>query len=114
MGRAFGLVSLICSLTIGSVLWALSMNQSGPTSETARQAQSDAIEAVGQIGFQAAATALEGYHAQNGTFVGATLPPAYGVTVVRADQLTYCLQADIAGSVQHFNGPGGVPEAGAC
>jgi hypothetical protein len=114
MGRAFGLVSLVCSLTIVSALWALSIRDSGPTSGPVRQAQSDAIEAVGQIGFQAAATALEGYHAQNGTFVGATLPAAYGVTVVRADTLTYCLQADIAGSVQHFNGPGGAPAAGPC
>jgi hypothetical protein len=114
MGRTFGLVSLVCSLTIVSILWAFSARQTGPTSDTAQQAKSDAIEAVSQIGFQAAATALEGYHAQNGTFVGATLPPAYSVTVVRADALSYCLQAEIAGAVQHFNGPGGAPEAGPC
>ena len=114
MGRAFGLISLVCSLAIVSGLWALSAQQAGPTSERAQQAKSDAIEAVGQIGFQAAATVLEGFHATNGTFVGAPLPPAYGVTLVRADTLSYCLQADIAGSVQHINGPGGAPEAGPC
>ena len=114
MGRAFGLISLVCSLTMVSILWAISARQADPTSQAAQQAQSDAVVAVGQIGFQAAATALEGYHAQNGTFAGATLPPAYGITIVRADGLSYCLQADIAGSVQHFNGPGGTPAAGPC
>jgi hypothetical protein len=111
MGRALGLIAMVCSLAIVGVLWALSARQ---TASTPEMAKSDAIEAVGQIGFQAAATALEGYHAQNGTFAGATLPPAYGITVVRADALSYCLLAEIAGSVQHFNGPGGAPAAGPC
>jgi hypothetical protein len=114
MGRTLGLISLVCSLTIGSIMWAVSARQAGPTSDTAQQAKSDAIEAVSQIGFQAGAAALEGYHAQNATFVGASLPPAYGVTVVRADAVSYCLQAEIAGAVQHVNGPGGAPAAGPC
>ena len=54
------------------------------------------------------------FQAENGTYVGATLPPSYGVALVRADAASYCLQAGVGGSVQHFVGPGGPAGAGPC
>jgi type II secretory pathway pseudopilin PulG len=114
MGRAFGLISIVCSLALVAIMWALTMQHSGPTSATAKQAEQNATAAVSALNFTAAATALEGFHAENATYAGAALPPAYGVTFVRGDATSYCLQAGVGGAVQHFIGPGGAAAAGPC
>ena len=105
---------MICSLAIVAVLMALNASQNGPTSKSARSAESQATAAVGSLNFAGAGTELEAFHAENGTYAGAALPPSFGVTLVRADAASYCLQAGIGGSVQHFTGPGGTAAAGPC
>ena len=114
MGRAFGLISIVCSLALVAVLWALTMQHSGPTSERTKQARADATAAVSSINFTAAAPELEAYRAENGTYAGASLSPGFGVTLVRADATSYCLQSGVGTSVQHFAGPSGATAAGPC
>jgi Tfp pilus assembly protein PilE len=114
MGRAFGLISIVVSLALVAILWALTMQHSGPTSATARKAESDASAAVSSLNFMAAATQLEAYHAENATYAGATLPPSFGVTLMRADAASYCLQNGAGSAAQHFAGPGGAAAAGPC
>jgi type II secretory pathway pseudopilin PulG len=114
MGRAFGLISIVVSLALVGILWALTMQHSGPTSATAKRAESEATAAVSAMNFTAAATQLDLYHAENATYTGATVPPSFGVTLVRADAASYCLQAGVGGAMQHFSGPGGTPAAGPC
>jgi hypothetical protein len=114
MGRAFGLISMVVSLALVAILWALTMQHSGPTSATAKRAESQATAAVSSLNFTAAGTQLEAYHAENATYAGATLPPSFGVTLVRADSASYCLQSGVGGSAQHFAGPGGTAAAGPC
>ena len=114
MGRAFGLISIVVSLALVGILWALTMQHSGPTAATTKGAESQATAAVSAMNFTAAATQLEMYHAEHATYAGASLPPSFGVTVVRADTASYCLQAGVGGTVQHYVGPGGTPAAGAC
>src|SRR5262245_16203765 len=114
MGRAFGLISIVVSLGVVGILWALTMQHSGPTSSTTRRAERDASAAVSAINFTAAATQLEAYHAENATYVGATVPPSFGVTLMRADAASYCLQTGVGGSAQHFVGPSGAAAAGPC
>jgi hypothetical protein len=114
MGRMFGLISIVVSLALLVILWALTMQHSGPTSGTAKRAERDASAAVSALNFNAAATQLEAYHAENATYVGATVPPSFGVTLVRADGGSYCLQTGVGTSAQHFAGPGGATAAGPC
>jgi type II secretory pathway pseudopilin PulG len=114
MGRAFGLISIVVSLALVGILWALTMQHSGPTSATAKRAESEATAAVSAMNLTAAATQLDLYHAENATYTGATVPPSFGVTLVRADAASYCLQAGVGGAMQHFSGPGGTPAAGPC
>jgi hypothetical protein len=114
MGRAFGLISVVCSLVLVAILMAMNMQHNGPTSATAQQAEREANAAVASMNFTAAATELEAFHAENATYAGATLPPAFGVTLVRGDAASYCLQAGTGASVQHFTGPGGAAAAGPC
>jgi type II secretory pathway pseudopilin PulG len=114
MGRAFGLISIVVSLGLVGILWALTMQHSGPTSASARRAERDASAAVSAINFTAAATQLEAYHAENATYVGATVPPSFGVSLMRADAASYCLQTGVGSSAQHFTGPSGAAAAGPC
>jgi len=114
MGRTFGLVATVCSLAIVGVLMMLSMSHNGPTAKSTKVAEAQATAAVSGLNFTAAATELEAYKSEHATYAGATLPPAFGATVVRADAVSYCLQAGIGGGVQHFTGPGGTPAAGPC
>ncbi|HWJ45360.1 MAG TPA: hypothetical protein VNR63_08225, partial [Gaiellaceae bacterium] len=83
-------------------------------SSAAKQAEAEATAAVSGMNFAAAATQMETYHAENATYAGATVPPSFGVPLVRADAASYCLQAGVGGSEQHFTGPGGQPAAGPC
>jgi hypothetical protein len=112
--RVFGLVAMVCSLAVVGVLMMLSMSHNGPTLKSTKLAEAQATAAVGSLNFTGAATELEAYKSEHATYAGAVLPPAFGVTVMRADAATYCLQAGIGGTVQHFTGPGGTPVAGPC
>ncbi|MDX6409996.1 MAG: hypothetical protein QOE13_3067 [Gaiellaceae bacterium] len=114
MSRTLGLVAMVCSLAIVGVLMMLNMSQNGPTSKSTKRAESQAKAAVGSLNFTAGATELEAYKSEHATYAGAVLPPVFNVTVVRADAASYCLQAGVGGSVQHFTGPGGTPAAGPC
>jgi hypothetical protein len=114
MGRGLGLISLISSLAIVAALMALNMRETGPTSERVQKAEAEAKAAVSSMNFLQAANELTIYHAENATYAGAALPPSFGVILVRADALSYCLQAGIRGTTQHFIGPGGPAAAGPC
>ena len=112
--RVFGLVAMVCSLAIVGVLTMQSMSHNGPTSSKTKLAEKQATAAVGSLNFTAAATELEAYKSEHATYAGAVLPPAFGASVIRADAVSYCLQAGIGGTVQHFTGPGGTPANGPC
>lgn len=114
MGRAFGLVSIVVTLALLGILWAASMQSSGPTSSSTKNAEQDATAAVSSLNFTAAAPELEAFHAEHGTYAGATVAPSFGVTLVRADAATYCLQSGAGTSTQHYAGPNGAAAAGSC
>jgi hypothetical protein len=110
MTRSLGLVFLLVSLAVGGYLVAQQSKADGPASTAALQAETQAAAAASATNFDAAAPELQAWYADHGTYAGGTLPPAFGVTIVRADATSYCLQA-VGG---HENGPGGSPEPGPC
>lgn len=114
MSRAFGVVAMVCSLAIVAILWGLNMSQNGPIAASTKKAEAKATAAVGSVNFTGAATELEAYKAEHTTYAEASLPPAFGVTLVRADATSYCLQAGVGGTTQHYVGPGGTPASGPC
>ncbi len=114
MSRGFGLVVVLSSMAIVAMLMALDMRANGPSSQRAQKVEAQAAGAVGSINFTQAATQLEAYRSEGGSYVGATLPASFGVTVARAEASSYCLQAGIGPAAQHEVGPGGTPAAGPC
>jgi hypothetical protein len=110
--RGLSLVVIVLALAIGGYVFAKQARTTGPTSQLVEQAKADASVAVAAANFQAALPAMEAWFAQQTTYVGAQLPPAFGVIVARADATSYCLQ-DAAGR-QHLDGPGGTLQPGPC
>jgi len=113
MVRAVTLLSLLSALVIGAYLFGAGSHAAGPTSQAAKSAESKGIAATATVNFQQAAAALEQTHAVSGTYAATSLA-GFGVTLVRADTVSYCIQATIGTSFQHESGPGGTPLPGPC
>ena len=107
MVRSLSLVSLLVALLVGG--WLLTAQRSSPSRKTATQAVDEAQQAANGIAFQQAEAQLEQFRSLNGTYAGASLA-GFGVTLARADAVSYCIQTAIA----HVAGPGGVAAAGSC
>lgn len=105
---------MLIVLALVGALWAMDARNNGPTSQNAKRVETFAQQAALGMNFAAAGTELGAYYAENNTYVGATLPPSFGVQLVRADATSYCLQAGTGTAVQHLVGPGGTPAAGSC
>jgi hypothetical protein len=112
--RSLGLLSLVATLAIAGWLFSQQAKQTGPTSDLARQAQSDANAAVASANFQAAVPELQAWFSEHGTYEGATLSPGFNVVLRRADASSYCLESGSGSAAQHLAGPGGAVEPGPC
>ena len=114
MGRTVGFVGLLVAIAIGAYLFAFQAKQTSAPSSQPAQAEQQAGADLGAANFQQAVTQLEAYRAENGSYQGATLPPSFGVVLVRTDAASYCLQVGSGAGVQHEVGPNGSPQPGAC
>jgi len=110
MTRSLALPLLLISLAVGGFLFVRQAQSTGPTSSVAQQAETQASQDAAATNFDAALPAIQAYFTDNGTYVGLSLPPAFAITVVRADATSYCLQS----GDEHLDGPGGGPAAGPC
>ena len=107
MVRALGTVSLLVTLVV--VGWMLTAQKSGSGRKQETQAVDQAQVAADGVAFEQAQTQLEQQHALSGTYAGTSLG-GFGVTLVRADASSYCIQNATA----HLAGPGGAPAVGPC
>ena len=114
MTRALGLLLVLISLAIGGVVMAAQSKSQGPTSGAVSQVESQAVATAASAVFSPVDQVLQVDAAQTGTYVGAQLPAGSGVTITQASTRSYCLDANLNGTLVHENGPGGSPAAGHC
>jgi len=117
VGRLFGYVFMLAALAVGGYLVFKAAEDTAPTSANQQQLEDSANQVSASINLQQATPAMEAWFSSTGTYVGAQaqLPPSFGVTLVRADKFSYCLQAGTGANVQHMNGPNeNAPVAGPC
>lgn len=107
MARAFGFVSLLLIVLV--IGFMLTSQQSAKGREQQKQEVDQAQVTADGVVFQQAEAQLEAQHDLNGTYAGTSLA-GFGVTLVRADASTYCIQNATA----HLAGPGGAAAAGPC
>lgn len=110
MTRYLGMPALLIAVFIGLYLSTQDLHSEGPTSHAGQQAIAQAHSVAAGVDFNQAVPALQAFYDENGTYVGATLPPGSGVVLVRADAASYCLQS----GNEHEDGPGGQPQPGPC
>ena len=112
MARALGTVSLLVTL----VVIALDADRAAVGTSRTLQDLAGGRSGAGdreRRRFEQAQAQLEQQHALNGTYAGTSLA-GFGVTLVRADASTYCIQTGSSGSTTHLAGPGGAAAAGPC
>jgi hypothetical protein len=110
VSRVLGIPSLLVALVIGGYLMTKQMQSSGPGSPPAQQEVAQAQSVAAQSNFTQANTSMQAFFTQNGTYLGAVLPPGSGVVLVGATGTSYCLQA----GGEHENGPNGTLQPGGC
>jgi len=106
------MVLLVLTLAIGGYLFAQQSKTEGPTSQAVQQEEAQASAAASATSFAAALPTLQAWYADHGTYAGAALAPSYGVTLVRGDATSFCVQS--ADGQAHETGPNGAPSAGPC
>ena len=111
--RMFGLVGVLAALVIGAYLTVGGGGNSSPSSAQVTTVEQQAVAAASSVNFQQAAAALEQNRAASGSYAGTSLA-GFGVQLVRADAASYCIQSGTGTSLEHEQGPGGSPAAGAC
>jgi hypothetical protein len=110
MVRALGIPALLVVVLVGGYLTTHDMRSSGPSSGAGQQAVTQAQSETAGLNFSQAVPTLQAFYDQNGTYVGATLPPGTGVVLAVAGPTSFCLQA----GDEHEDGPGGTPQPGPC
>jgi histidine ammonia-lyase len=108
------LLLAVISLGVTGVLMLSQGASQGPTSAAATQAESQAIATGAAAVFSPVDQLLQVDLSQTGTYVNAELPVGSGVKLAQATATSYCLEADLSGTVVHENGPGGSPAVGHC
>jgi hypothetical protein len=110
MLRVLTVPAILITLFLGAYLSMQQMRSNGPTSPSGQQQIAQAQSAGAGVDFNQVVPTLQAYFDENQTYVGATLPPGSGVTLVSADATSYCLQS----GNEHEIGPGGTPQPGSC
>lgn len=113
MVRAVTLISLLGAMLVGVYLFGAGSRVAGPASPVATHAEQAGSAAAATANFQQASAALEQTRAVSGSYSGTDLS-GFGVTLVRADSSSYCIQNGAGVAAMHVSGPGGAPAAGSC
>jgi hypothetical protein len=104
--RTFTFVVVASALVAGFWLLSTTYRQIGP--------RTDREAVIGPLALEKAAAALEDWRARAGTYAGARLTDYRGVTIVRADASSYCLEVAYQGGAYHREGPNGAATVGPC
>jgi hypothetical protein len=107
------IVGLLVATVLVLFLTVQELKKDGPQSKQV----STAIEAgsvnVSSTNLTGAKSMLDLQKSSTGSYVGADVTGA-GVTLVQADETSYCIQAAAGNAVEHLAGPGGAPAPGPC
>ena len=114
MTRAFGLIVVLVSLALTGVLFSKESSALSPTSGAVKRDESQAVAIASASIFTPVTQVIQVDYAEAGTYVGAELPAGSGVVLAQATSTTYCLEANVNGTLVHEVGPGGSPALGAC
>lgn len=103
---------LLAAAALGFVGWRVLAPAEKDAQETVQQGATTLLEQPDTARFTVAQQNLQLQLSSTGTYFGAQMPP--GLTLVRADAASYCVQLSDGGPVSHLQGPNGTAVAGPC
>ena len=106
---------LTIGLTIAAVAfggWRMLLPGADSASSDVSDGVSALISTTLRASFTGGQASLDAQRNATGSYAGAVVQPP--LTLVRADETSYCLQLDQGAVLQHLVGPGGAPVPGAC
>ena len=106
--RMIGMLIVACLVVY---LGLKEFQSNGPQSPSISTAINQADANVALTNLQGAASVLAARLVSDGTYAGAAIA---GVTLVRADATSYCVQAPSGATFEHLAGPNGTPAPGPC
>lgn len=106
---------LMLGITIAAVAfggWRMLVPGADSSSQEVATEVSTLLGQATSASFTGAAASLDAQRTATGSYAGAVVAPP--LTLVRADDASYCVQLVKGPLVQHLSGPGGTPQPGAC
>jgi hypothetical protein len=107
------IVGLLVATVIVMILVVQQMKSQGPASKQVSTAIEQGSAGVAMTNLMSAKPMLDLQFSSTQSYAGADVASA-GVTLVRADETGYCMQAGAGTVVEHLAGPGGAPAPGPC
>ena len=114
MNRTLVLVVLAIGLTASGMVGWHQFRTHGIAGVLSRFHHSQPPEAQATNLLMRAGSALEKFHGERGTYVGADVSKYEGILVVNANDLSYCITVVKEKVLYHLAGPGGIPLKGRC
>ena len=114
MNRTLVLVVIAIALTASGVVGWHQIRTHGVSGVLSRFHMPQPPEAQATNVLMKAGSAIEKFHGERGTYVGADLSKYEGILVVSANDLSYCLTVVKEKQLYHLAGPGGIPGKGPC
>jgi hypothetical protein len=103
---------LLAAAALGFVGWRVLSPAEKDAQQTVQQGATTLLTQPDNARFVVAQQNLQIQLQAASTYAGAQMPP--GLTLVRADEASYCVQLSDGGPVSHLQGPGGTATAGPC
>jgi|1185.fasta_scaffold1591301_1 hypothetical protein len=107
------IVGLLVATVIVLFLTVQELKKDGPQSQQVSTAIAAGSVNVSSTNLVGAKSMLDLQKTSTGSYAGADVASA-GVTLVRADETSYCIQAVAGNATEHLAGPGGAPAPGPC
>ncbi len=107
-GLALGL--MIAAVAVGG--WRMLLPRADSASNDVSNAASALVATTMRAAFTGAQASLDAQRNATGSYAGGMVQPP--ITLVRADESSYCLQLEQGAVLQHLAGPGGAPLPGPC
>jgi hypothetical protein len=108
-------LGLTIGLTIAAVAvggWRMLLPGADKASSDVAAGVTALLSTTTRAAFTGAQASLDAQRNATGSYAGAVVQPP--LTLVRADETSYCLQLEQGPVLQHLAGPGGVAAPGAC
>jgi len=105
-------ITLVVIVALAFGAWRILAPQAQKASNAAGESADAVVDTVTSAYFTGAEASLQAQRSATGSYADTRLQSP--MTLVHADESSYCIQLDRPSAQMHVDGPGGAPAAGPC